>query len=183
MFYVGARARPELESIDQQLRAQKLSISSAKGAYFPSLSASTSLTDAGTDIGSLGWNWNASVNASWSLFSGLLTRSQVREARAGLDGIEAQRDALRQQVRLDVEQASLGVRAARATLRAMDEALLNARERLRLAEGRYSAGAGNAIELGDAQVALTSAAAQRTQADFNLAVARAQLLRALGRTA
>ena len=50
-----------------------------------------------------------------------------------------------------------------------------------LAEGRYQAGVGNIIELGDAQVAQTSAAAQAVQAEYNLATARAQLGRALGR--
>jgi outer membrane protein len=40
---------------------------------------------------------------------------------------------------------------------------------------------GNAIELGDAQVALTTAEAQTVQADDRLSTARAQLLRALGR--
>ena len=80
-----------------------------------------------------------------------------------------------------MEQAALGVRAAKASLRANLDALDNARERLRLAEGRYASGVGNVIELGDAQVAFTTAAVQKTQADFNLALARAQLLRALGR--
>lgn len=39
---------------------------------------------------------------------------------------------------------------------------------------------GNTIELGDVRGALTSAAAQRVQADFNLSIARAQLLNAMG---
>jgi outer membrane protein len=50
-----------------------------------------------------------------------------------------------------------------------------------LAEGRYDAGVGNVIELGDAQVALTSAEVQAVQADYNISSARAQLLNALGR--
>ncbi|MGZ3425302.1 MAG: TolC family protein, partial [Polyangia bacterium] len=52
---------------------------------------------------------------------------------------------------------------------------------LRLAEGRYQAGVGSIIELGDAQVAATTAAAQKVQADYNVSTARAQLLNALGR--
>jgi outer membrane protein len=58
---------------------------------------------------------------------------------------------------------------------------VNARERLRLAEGRYQAGAGSLLELSDAQVALTAAAAQQVRAEYELAAARAALLRALGR--
>jgi outer membrane protein len=40
---------------------------------------------------------------------------------------------------------------------------------------------GSGIELGDAQVALTNAAAQEVQARYTLANARAQLMKALGR--
>jgi outer membrane protein len=82
-----------------------------------------------------------------------------------------------------VDQARLAVRASRSSLGASGEALEAARERLRLAEARYQAGAGSIIELGDAQVAMTSAAAQRVRAQYDLSAARAQLLRALGRPA
>ena len=73
------------------------------------------------------------------------------------------------------------MRAAKAALKASGDALVNAQEQLRLAEGRYETGVGSIIELGDSQVALTSAAQQRVQADYNLSQARAGLLKALGR--
>ena len=82
---------------------------------------------------------------------------------------------------MEVEQAQLAVRAAKAAGVAAEEAIVNAREQLRLAEGRYSAGLGSVIELGDAQVLLTNAAAQGVQARYNLATARAQLMAALGK--
>jgi outer membrane protein len=142
---------------------------------------STSLTDAGSELGNLAWNWSAALTLTWNLFGGGQTTSQVREARANASVLRAQLDVLRQQVRLAVEQARLAVVAARASLDATKEAATNARERLRLAEGRYQAGVGNVIELGDAQVAMTSAAAQEVQAHYQLANARAQLILALGR--
>jgi len=64
---------------------------------------------------------------------------------------------------------------------ASEEAVASAREQLRLAEGRYQAGVGSALELGDAQLAMQHAAAQGVQAEYNLAAARARLLRAVGR--
>jgi outer membrane protein len=130
---------------------------------------------------SLAWNWSFNLTLNWQLFQGGLTWYTVKEQKANLDGIEAQRDLLRQQVRLGVEQARLAVRAAKAAVVAALEAERNARDQLRLAEGRYQAGVGNIIELGDAQVAATTAAAQRVQAEYNVSTARAQLLNALGR--
>jgi outer membrane protein len=175
------KARPEFASIEYQVRAQQQTLRSARGGYWPTLALSSTLNDAGHKIDTMGWNWNATFTLNWNLFSGLQTRGQVREASATLESIRAQRDALRLQVRVEVEQARLGVRAARAALGAAEESLENSRLRLKLAEGRYQTGVGNIIELGDAQVALTSSAAQKVQAEFNLAAARAQLLKALGR--
>ncbi len=72
--------------------------------------------------------------------------------------------------------------AAEATIPAADDGAASAREQLRLAEQRYATGVGSIIELDDAEVAYTSAAAQAVQARYLLASARAQLLAALGRT-
>jgi len=93
----------------------------------------------------------------------------------------AQLDLLRQTLRSDVDAARLAVRAAKESISAAQEALTNSKVRLTLAEQRYQVGVGSAIELGDAQVAVTQASAQLVQADDKLATARAQLLRALGR--
>jgi outer membrane protein len=175
------RDRPELLSLARQLRASQLSVSSAKGAYGPALGAAMSMTEGGIDLTNLTWNWNAGVNLTWNLFQGLLTRSQVKEAQANLSAVEAQKAGQINQVRVDVESAQLQVRAAKATLEAVAEALFNAKERLRLAEGRYQSGVGSVIELGDAQVAASTAAAQSVSADYSLATARAALLKALGR--
>jgi len=175
------KTRPDVTSLERQVAAQKLSVRSAYGGYGPTLNASTSVTDRGTDITNLGWNLTATVSMQWSLFSGLLTFETVKEQKALLTVAEAQLEQQKQQVRLDVEQARLAVRAAKENIVATGEALTNAQERLRLAEGRYQAGVGNVIELGDAQVALTNAQGQKVQAEYNLATARAQLLKALGR--
>jgi outer membrane protein len=175
------KTRPDVRAVEEQARAQQLTIGAVRGAYFPALGVSTGFTDAGGALDSLVWNWNVTATLTWNLFQGGLTRAQEREARANLEAAQAQVDTLRQQVRVELEQARLAVRAAKGAVGASEVALTNARERLRLAEGRYGAGVGSVIELGDAQVALTAAAAQRVQARYNLSASRAQLLRALGR--
>ena len=87
----------------------------------------------------------------------------MRTAQANVDYVDAELETEKLQIRLQVEQAVLTVRAAKASIDAANEALVNAREQLRLAEGRYEAGVGSIIELGDAQVAATAAAAQVVQ--------------------
>jgi len=173
--------RPELAALTSEVRAQELQASSERGGHWPSLSAFTELTEAGVKLDAMVWNWNAGVTLDWALFQGGAVSARVREADAALVGRRAENDALRQQVRLEVEQARLTVRAAKAVIGATEEAVASARDQVRLAEGRYQAGVGSGLELGDAQLAFTGAAAQRVRADYELATARARLLRAIGR--
>jgi len=172
--------RGEVASARKQIEAQRLSIAAAEGGYAPTLSASLSTTAAGPAVDNLAPNWSAGVNLNWPLFSGFATSAAVREAKASLTVAEAQADALRQQIRLELQQAQLNLRAAKASLGAAEEALAAAETRLALAEARYSSGVGSILELGDAQVARTSAAAQLVQAEYALASARVALQQALG---
>jgi outer membrane protein len=172
--------RPEIANLAAQRRAQELTISSVKGAYGPSLSAIANVSAAGVAAESLAPNWYIGLGLTWNILQGGLTRGQVREAKGTLENLAGQEQALRLQVQVDVEQGRLGVQAAKATISAADEAVVNARSQLTLAEKRYEHGLGNAVELSDAQVAYTTAEAQVVQSKFNLAAARAQLLAALG---
>ncbi len=172
--------RPEIANLMAQRRAQELTVSSVKGSYGPSLSAIANLSEAGVAADSLAPNWYVGLGLTWNILQGGLTRGQVREAKGTLENLVGQEQALRLQVQVDIEQGRLGVQAAKSTINAAGEALVNARSQLTLAEKRYEHGLGSAVELDDAQVAYTTAEAQVVQAKFNLASARAQLLAALG---
>jgi outer membrane protein len=174
------RARPEVANLAQQRRAQELTVASLRGAFGPSLGAIANVSDNGTSIDGLVPNWYFGLTLSWNILQGGLTRGQVREAKGTLENLAGQEAAERLQVEVDVEQGRLGVQAAKATIGAAEEAAVNARDQLTLAEGRYAHGLGSAVELSDAQVAYTTAEAQVVQARFSLASARAQLLAALG---
>jgi len=182
LLKAALQARPDLAAAEQQIRVQQLTIRSIQGAYAPTLSGNAGFTQGGTALDNLGWNLSAGVTLSWQLFQGGLTRAQVHEAEANLVNAAAQLDVIKQQVRVDVEQSRLAVRAAKTALASSKQALVAAREQRQQAEARYLNGAGSVIELGDAQIAEATAGAQVVQTDFQLATARAQLLRALGRS-
>jgi outer membrane protein len=181
LLELALRDRPELAAFEQQRKAQESIVSAVTGAYGPSLSAQASVSDQGISLGQLTPNWWVGALLSWQLLQGGATTGQVHEAKATLRAIQAQEDTFKLSVRIDVEQSSLAVQAARATLAAAEIALTNARKQLELAEARYAVGMGSVIELGDSQVVETQAAAQHVNAGFTLASARATLLGALGR--
>jgi outer membrane protein len=174
------KARPELASLASQREAQALTADALHGGYGPAFGAIANATESGSSLDRLIPNWYVGLSLTWGIFQGGLTHGQVREAKGTLTSIEGQVAAQRLQVMVDVEQARLAVQAAKATTTAAEEALVNARDQLNLAEARYRQGLGSVIELDDAQVAYTTAAAQSVQARFGLASARAQLLAALG---
>jgi outer membrane protein len=182
LLQIALEARPEVASAMEQVKAQQLLIRSARGSYGPTISAvGTVAQSTVTGSGYNGWDAAVGVTLTWNLFQGGLTNGMIHEAQGNLTTAVGQLNVLRQQVRVDVDQALLAIRAAKAAVSSARDALVAARQRLSLAEGRYRNGEGSVIELGDAQIAESNAAAQVVQTDFQLSTARAQLLFALGR--
>jgi outer membrane protein len=178
--------RPEMVRADAELRAQVASRRVAKSAYYPAFQAFGNVNGSKVDDtknGDLDWiyNWYVGAGLSWNLYSGSLTTKQVEETEAAEAQVAAQREQTRQSIRSDLEQQLISVSEAKERIRVSDRAVTTADERLKLAEGRYQAGAGDVIELDDAQIAQFNARAARVSAQYDLATARARLLRALGR--
>lgn len=174
-------ARPEAMALRAQVEAQERTLRGVRGAYFPSLGIQLGGTLASRQLPTVVPNLSGQLALSWPLYEGGATLAREREAEATLRALEAQRDELGLQVRFELEQALLDVSAAKEAVDVAGEGKVAALEKLRLAEGRYRAGAGNALELSDAQVGATSAASLEVQARFRLSSARAALLAALGR--
>jgi outer membrane protein len=173
--------RPEMANLRLNLKSQELGLRSAHDMYWPNLGLSGSANESGPQLDQTTWNFSGVVTLSVPLLQGGAIDAQIHQAQGEVVQAQAQLETERQQVRLDVEQARLGIRAAKGAIAAAEDALANTRDRLRLAEGRYTTGVGSIIELGDAQVALTTTAAQRVSAQYQLYTARAQLLKALGK--
>lgn len=172
--------RPEMEVLSQQKRQQDLQLQLVHHNLWPTIAATAGATEVGITIGGMVPNWNLGAVVTWPIFQGGINKAQVREAQANLQNIAAQESVQVLQIQTDIEQARLAVGAQKATISAAEVADLNAKELLRMAEARYNAGVSSMLELNDTQLAATSAAVQLVTARFNLSMARAQLLAALG---
>jgi outer membrane protein len=175
------KTRPELKAFDEKLRSEVLTKRGALFTWSPTLGFTANVQDVGVDLTNLSWNYYIQVGASWNFFNGLNSYSQVKQANAQIASYRAQLDTERLQVRLELEKGRLAVRAGKASIISATDAYENAKVLERLAEGRYKAGVGNAVELSDAILQQANSAAQLVQAQFNLSIARGQFLRALGR--
>ena len=154
--------------------AQRQAGLSIKGDYVLNYQATS-------DVGSRGVNSQFLVTSSYPLFDAGLARGAVRIAQATRDATLNQLALVRQQVRLDVEQAY-------STRQTNLEAATLAQSAVTAAQVNYDAviasrkeGIGTVLDITTAQATLTQAQSQYVQAVYNFYIADAQLQRAVGR--
>lgn len=173
-------SRPELRSIRENEQAAEFGLRAARANYYPILAASGGYGYAAEDF-PLVQNYNISVLLNFPLFSGFLTREEVKEAQASLDATRFAATDLQRLVRLEVEQAALSVREASERFEARRKQKEAAGENLHLARERYNVGAGDIIEMIDAQVQMTQAEVAVIEAVYDSYISKVTLQRAIGR--
>ncbi|MCG2721281.1 MAG: TolC family protein [Thermodesulfovibrionales bacterium] len=171
--------RPDLQSVLVKRQAAESSINLARTGYYPVLTGSAGYNWSGEQF-PLEHGWNAGATLSFPLFSGFYTKYQVEEARAGLNILRANEESLRQTIFLEVQQAFLYLRAAEEAIPTAKLGVEQAQENLDIANGRYTAGVGNPIEVTDAEVALNNARTAHIQALYDYKIAQASIEKAMG---
>ncbi len=172
--------RPELQSLRAQQRATSEQVAALQKNYLPNLTGNGTYNWTGSDY-PLESSWNIGAAVNLSLFNGGLTTAQVGEAKAALAQLRFEEDLTRQNIALEVRQATLNLQQAAESIRVSEKGAQQARENLDLAEGRYRTGVGNIIELTDAQTAMTTADANHVQSLYTYQTAVAAVEKAMAR--
>jgi outer membrane protein TolC len=176
----GQRNRPELRALQEKERSALESRRLAKAGYLPYLEGGAGYGYAADDY-PLQQNYSVALTLNQPVFSGFLTREQVKEAEATLSSVRHEITEARRRVRLEVERSAYSVQEAGERLAARRKQREAAEENLRLATARYEVGAGDIIEMTDAQTQMVSADTETVNTAFDYAVSQASLLRAMGR--
>jgi outer membrane protein len=171
--------RPDLQSLLLKQESALQSVALARAAHYPTLTGNANYGYGGTDY-PLDKGWNVGGLLNIPIFSGYLVQNQIEEAKANLDVIKANVETLKQQIRLEVEQASSNVREAFDRIGTTQLIVRQAEENVALANGRYSTGVGNPIEVTDALVALSNAKTANISALTDHKTAQASLEKAMG---
>jgi outer membrane protein TolC len=177
---IAYEQRPDLRSLIEQEDAQQEQITSLQRQYYPNVTSNGQYNWQGNDY-PLQDTWMVGAVVNLSILNGGLVRAQIAEAKANLAVLEYNEESLRQNIALQVRQAALNVQQAAESIAVAAKGAQQARESLALAEGRYTTGVGNIIELTNAQVALTSAEANYVQALYGYQTSVAGLENAIGR--
>ena len=173
--------RDDLESARLSVIARRLGVEDARRSLWPSLRVSAGLGAHGEDFDQPGLSSSVGLSMSWPLFDGFASSAVLEAERAAVRLEEARLSAREHEVWAEIREVRTSLNARRAQLDAAEQELFSAREMLRLAEARYAEGVADALELATAQLDVSAAAARMVRADYDLAAARASLLRALGR--
>lgn len=171
--------RPELASLRLKKQSSIFQLEFSRHQYYPVLSANGSYVFRNSDF-PLVQNWNVAATLTLPLFNGFQTTRQVDQAGANVEIYSAQEEIQIQNILLDVRQAYLNLIAAGEQIATSELVVRQASENLDLAEGRYKAGIGTAIETTDAEVSLSNAKTTAVQALYNYNVAESQLQKAIG---
>jgi outer membrane protein TolC len=200
--------RASLRSAELTLRAREEGIRVARADYWPTLSVSlqsgyqafppigmgfpsrfgeSSPTFCNPPGGTQscqngGWFTDRSLaaTASWPLFDGFRTRSNVNVARAQANIASLQLGQQREQVGLDVARARSELRRAIAAYDARQQTVAEAAEAYQLAALRFSTGLSTQLEVSDAQLSMLNAQSGAVRSVYDLYLAAADLARALG---
>ena len=174
--------RPALRAAELEQEAVTSGRDLAKAEYAPRLSAFADLEhNAETFGGPAGGNWTVGARLDLNIFAGGENRYRVAEAQARERQGAKNLEWLRSGVRLEVQQAWFDAQSAAERAAAARDAVMQARESLRIVQSRYDAGLVTITELLRAQSAQLDSSAAQVAALGDWQSARAQLERAAGR--
>ncbi len=120
------------------------------------------------------------VGVTWNLFDGGQARNRAAALRHAGRAAQLRLNDLRSMIELEVRQAWLDVKAARARIDASCEAVAQAEENLRTARELYSVDLGTNTQVLEAISLRTAAVTNRDNAVLDEALAQLQLARAVG---
>ncbi len=175
-------SRPEIRQADANIRALSGGLDFARRSNAPTLTFSANISTRGETDPLTNQTSSVGIGFSWLIGDGGAGAGRTREAKANLAAAKADLEGLVQQIVGEVVQASVEVTAAEQRLTASLVQLQNAKELVRISEGRYKGGIGTFLEVVDAQDALFAAERNVSAATADLHTARASLRRAVGRS-
>lgn len=177
----AAEHRPELMQAKYGVDAAKGALMVARSGHMPQVAANATQqwSDSswpGDDNG----KWGVGVNVSMNVFDTGVTLSKIHGAEADLKKAEETYRNTVDSVNLDVRSNYLGLREAEKRISTTKLAVEQADEDYRIAQLRYMSGVGTNTDVLDAQVALTQAKTNYTQALYDYNTSKTALETSIG---
>lgn len=184
---IAARAlllRPEINQLKHQRQMAGELFKLARASYFPTLAVGGSFNFWADKLSFKEGTWQNyySINLVLNvpLFSGFSSPARVAQSQAMVRELELNQKGLSEMVKFEVRQSLLNLKQARESLFSQEKNVEQARESVRIAELNYAEGLATSLDVSSAQVALTQAKTNYSQALYDYVISLAQLDKAVG---
>ncbi|MFH1892977.1 MAG: TolC family protein [Candidatus Zixiibacteriota bacterium] len=183
---MAIRQNPDYLASQESLRAASHGLSSARGAYYPSVSLDAGKSWDGLELGQLDEWWAdnyliyANATLDFNIFNRFGTKRQTEYAKANLHTAEYTLSDTKRAVELEVREAYLNLQEKAKARELANERLASAAEDYKLAQEKYTLGAATILDILDAEVSLKTAESDKIDSKYNYYLAVARLQQVMG---
>jgi len=182
LLTIADQKRPDLDAEEHLVEEQEVNLKQAKENAGITISTTyTGTLQATNDIGSKGLNSQLLATATYPIFDGGFNQGAIRAAKALRDAARDEYKTVRQQVRLEVEQALDNQTEAFAAASLADAAVQAAQVNVDAAIAERKEGVGTTLDVTTAVATLAQAQNQYVTAVYNTYSTQAILDEAVGR--
>ncbi len=187
-----------LRSLELQSELLERQLKLNNATRLPSVAAFGTVTMTGNDMGKFSFGedgtaaaatsnpfyWQhpvtAGIQLSVPIFSGLTKSSKSRQIKNSMAQVRLQRDYAERSTRVELQSSISNLLTARETMYAQERTVTQATKAYSISDTRYRAGAGTILELNSAQLAMTQAQLNFSQAIYDYLSAKADYDKVIG---
>ncbi len=171
--------RPDLKSLMMVERAQQESLKAIKRSYLPELSASSGYNyRKNSDVSNTGFNIGVSLD--FPMINLMDIKYSVEQGKSYLEIATENIDLSKKNIYFEVKNNYINMVVLQKKIPLMAQKVQQTLENFELADGRYTVGLGNFIELQQAQTNYNNAQLALVQAVFDYNVAKEQFQKSMG---
>ena len=163
----------------------KWEIEYAKAGYYPQVNANFGYNYRSNNLETIfdyrHSDWSAGMTVGMSIFDGMSTKAKVDAAKAKYSQAHLEKENFADQLVVDVRSACLDMKEADAIAKSQRDAIVEAKDALRIAEIGYDNGVTTNLDVLDTQVSLSQVEKNLSEGIYDYLVAKAQLDRVMGR--
>ena len=175
------KERPDLNESAQQVAVRQAGVDAAKSAFGPRVNVfAGGEADNVNFFGNGGNNWTVGAELQLDVFSGGQKKARLEREHGGLDQAQALRQALQDNVRLEVRRAWYDLDSARQSVDINRMAAEQAEEALRIVGNRYQVGMTTITEMLRSEDSARTARTNYWEAVYRLSASYAALELAMG---
>jgi len=124
--------------------------------------------------------WRISLVMYWTLFDSGQAAARTKQARARAAELLYNLEDMKNTIKMEVTQAELNLKSAKSRLSVAERQVAESEEDYRIAVKRYEALVGTNLDMLDARLALTSSRTELADAIYDIEIAKADLIYAMG---